>query len=115
LAFSSNRHGSYDVFVVPSVGGKPRRLTYDSSADYVNGWSPDGKSILFTSSRGTGFPLRYELYSVPFDGGRERKVSAYEGKDGAYSPKGDRIAYVRGPGNWYRKGHRGSANDDIWV
>src|SRR5579859_5269414 len=23
LAFSSNRHGSYDVFVVPTVGGKP--------------------------------------------------------------------------------------------
>src|SRR5579871_1634854 len=23
IAFSSNRHGSYDVFVVPTVGGKP--------------------------------------------------------------------------------------------
>src|SRR5918996_1089323 len=33
LAFSSNRHGSYDVFVVPAVGGKPRRLTYDSGHD----------------------------------------------------------------------------------
>src|SRR5437016_8869250 len=28
LAFSSNRHGSYDVFVVPVEGGKPRRLTF---------------------------------------------------------------------------------------
>ncbi len=25
------------------------------------------------------------------------------------------IAYVRGPGFWYRKGYRGSANDDIWI
>src|SRR4051812_14612165 len=31
LAFSSNRHGSYDVFVVPVQGGSPRRLTYDSA------------------------------------------------------------------------------------
>ena len=26
-----------------------------------------------------------------------------------------RIAYVRGPGAWYRKGYRGSSNDDIWI
>src|SRR6516164_5920909 len=35
IAFSSNRHGSYDVFVVAAQGGKPRRLTYDSAADLV--------------------------------------------------------------------------------
>src|SRR5947199_8017564 len=28
LAFSSNRHGSYDVFVSSVRGGKPRRLTF---------------------------------------------------------------------------------------
>src|SRR5437764_6944555 len=26
LAFTSNRHGSYDILVVPVQGGKPRRL-----------------------------------------------------------------------------------------
>src|SRR5215831_5033439 len=31
IAFSSNRHGSYDVFVAPAVGGKPKRLTFDSA------------------------------------------------------------------------------------
>src|SRR5262245_35884897 len=40
LAFSSNRHGSYDVFVVPIHGGKPKRLTFDSAPDLVCGWSP---------------------------------------------------------------------------
>ena len=39
LAFSSNRHGSYDVFVVPAVGGKPKRLTFDSGQDMVSGWT----------------------------------------------------------------------------
>ena len=41
LAFSSDRHGSYDVFVVSVRGGRPRRLTFDSAADFVAGWSPD--------------------------------------------------------------------------
>jgi tricorn protease len=115
IAFSSNRHGSYDVFVVPVQGGKPKRLTFDSAADIVNDWSPDGKSILFTSTRSTAFPESFELYSVPVEGGRIQRVTCTEGKDGVISPKGDRIAYVRGPGTWYRKGYRGSSNDDIWV
>src|SRR5258706_1157111 len=46
IAFSSNRHGSYDVFVVSVRGGRPRRLSFDSAADFVLGWSPDGKQIL---------------------------------------------------------------------
>jgi tricorn protease len=115
IAFSSNRHGSYDVFVVPVQGGRPKRLTFDSAADIVNDWSPDGKSILFTSGRSTAFPENLELYSVPVEGGKVRRVSTTEGKDGVVSPKGDRIAYVRGPGSWYRKGYRGSSNDDIWI
>src|SRR5207245_2121344 len=63
IAFSSNRHGSYDVFVVPVQGGKPRRLTFDSATEIVNGWSPDGKQILFASTRSTEFPSGYELYT----------------------------------------------------
>ena len=29
--------------------------------------------------------------------------------------KGDLLAYVSGPGTWYRKGYRGSSNDDVWI
>ncbi len=115
IAFSSNRHGNYDVFVIPVEGGRPTRLTYDSAEDYVTGWSPDGKLILFSSTRQTDFPFRQELFTVPASGGRAVRVSAHEGREGAFSPKGDLIAYVRGPGTWYRKGYRGSSNDDIWI
>jgi tricorn protease len=115
IAFSSNRHGSYDIYVVPVQGGRPTRLTVDSGTEMVCGWSPDGKNILFASTRSTAFPPSYELFTVPVEGGLSRRVSAAEGKEGVYSPAGDRIAYVRGPGTWYRKGYRGSSNDDIWI
>jgi tricorn protease len=115
IAFSSNRHGSYDVFVIPVRGGKPRRLTFDSAPEMVCGWTPDGKNILFTSTAGVSFPEGPELYTVPVEGGRVRRVTPAGGKDGDFSPKGDRLAYVRGPGLWYRKGYRGSSNDDIWI
>ncbi|HWG43520.1 MAG TPA: S41 family peptidase [Gemmataceae bacterium] len=115
IAFSSNRHGSYDVYVVPVQGGHPTRLTFDSATDQVCGWTPDGKQILFASTRGTSFPVGYELFTVPVQGGPSRRITAAEGKEGVFSPTGDRLAYVRGPGTWYRKGYRGSSNDDIWL
>src|SRR6516164_8741732 len=39
IAFSSNRHGSYDIYVVAKEGGRPKRLTFDSAAELVCGWS----------------------------------------------------------------------------
>ncbi|MBM4071237.1 MAG: PDZ domain-containing protein [Planctomycetes bacterium] len=115
LAFSSNRHGSYDVFVVPVHGGRPRRLTFDSADDYVNGWSPDGKRVLFSSARSTSFPFSYGLFTVAMSGGRAERIGVTEGREGVFSPRGDEVAYVSGPGTWYRKGYRGSSNDDIWM
>ncbi len=115
IAFSSNRHGSYDIFVVGARGGKPRRLTFDAASDMACGWSPDGKNVLFASTRSMAFPPSYELFTVPAEGGRVRRITPAEGKEGTFSPKGDQLAYVRGPGSWYRKGYRGSSNDDIWV
>jgi tricorn protease len=115
IAFSSNRHGSYDIYVVSRDGGRPRRVTFDSASELVCGWSPDGKQILFASTKSTDYPPSFELYTVPVEGGKARRVSAAEGKEGIFSPQGDRIAYVRGPGAWYRKGYRGSSNDDVWI
>src|ERR1051326_3233155 len=35
IAFSSNREGNYDVYVVPATGGEPRQLTFNSANDHV--------------------------------------------------------------------------------
>jgi tricorn protease len=115
IAFSSNRHGTYDVFVIRTQGGKPARLTFDSADDYVTGWSPDGQYILFSSNRSTGYPAQMEMFVVPAKGGQARQVSVFEGREGVFAPSGNLIAYTRGPGTWYRKGYHGSSNDDIWI
>src|SRR5262249_18520371 len=51
IAFSSDRNGNMDVFIVPSDGGTPRQLTYHSADDTVLGWTPDSKAVLFSSNR----------------------------------------------------------------
>jgi len=55
------------------------------------------------------------LYSIPVEGGRARRITTAEGREGVYAPRGDCIAYVRGPGAWYRRNYRGSSNNDIWL
>lgn len=115
LAFASNRYGQYDVFVVPIQGGRPTRLTYDSANDIPTGWTPDGKAIVFSSSRSTDFPAGLECYTVPVAGGAVTKLPLFEGKEASFAPTGGKVAFVRGPGTWYRKGYRGSSNDELWI
>lgn len=115
IAFASNRYGQYDIFVVSAQGGRPTRLTFDSAHDIPTGWTPDGRSIVFSSSRANTFPSGQDCYLVPATGGAVRKLPLFEGKEAYLSPSGEQVAFVRGSGTWYRKGYRGSSNDDIWI
>src|SRR5688500_18360988 len=47
LAFVSSRAGNTDVWVAPTTGGKPMRLTTTPSAEYDPAWSPDGARLAF--------------------------------------------------------------------
>jgi tricorn protease len=51
IAFTGDYDGTRGVYVVPAGGGEPRRLTYHPADFNVQGWTPDGRRILFTSAR----------------------------------------------------------------
>jgi tricorn protease len=116
IAFSSNRNGNYDVFVIPAAGGKPKQLTYHSANDNVVGWTPDGKNIIFESSRNQGvFPNVATLHEIAVDGGLEKPLASDWGSYASYSADGSKLAFTRHPGVWSRKHYRGSYNVDLWV
>src|SRR6478735_1933062 len=70
IAFSSNRYGNNDVFVVPAAGGAPKRLTFHTGSDEVVGWSRDSSHVLFRAARGDGaFPNVAVIYEIPAAGG----------------------------------------------
>jgi dipeptidyl aminopeptidase/acylaminoacyl peptidase len=56
-----------DIFVVSVGGGTPRRLTSQVGAEGNLAWSPDGRSITFTSAASRTASTR--LYMVPASGG----------------------------------------------
>ena len=51
IAFTAEYDGNTDVFVVPAIGGVPKRLTYHPAADAAVGWTPDGKYVIFRLAR----------------------------------------------------------------
>ena len=77
----------------PRAGGVPVRLTWHPGADLVQGFTADGKSVLFTSARAV-FTTRFtQLFTVPVDGGVEEALPIPNGARATYSPDGGRIAY----------------------
>ena len=115
IAFSSNRAGNYDVYVIPSQGGQPRQLTFHTGNDLVAGWTPDSQKVIFQASRGVLFPGIPSLYEVPIEGGLEQAIPTDWGAWGSYSPDGKKLAFNRHPMVWWRKHYRGSYAADLWV
>ena len=114
IAFSSRRHGNYDVYVMPITGGVPKRVTYHSGFEAVCDWSPDGKKLLFVSER-AGDKGRTDLYEQRLEGGTPRRITRDGARDGAYSPDGKSIVYARGFLTIYWDNYRGSANYDLYT
>ena len=76
IAFSSNRYGNYDVFVVAAAGGAPKRLTFHTGNDEVVGWTRDSQNVLFRAARGDGaFPNVAVLYQIAATGGMEKAAA----------------------------------------
>src|SRR6267143_89714 len=69
IAFSANYDGNMDVYVMPSIGGLPRRITYHGSPDRVLGWYPEGKHLLVASSRTSEKERFNKLFKVSAEGG----------------------------------------------
>jgi tricorn protease len=115
IAFSSDRFGNNDVFVMPVEGGPAKQLTYHSGGDLVVGWSRDSKKVIFQSSRGMMYPGIPNLYEVTVSGGVEQPILTDWGYWGSYSPDGQKLAFNRHPMVWWRKHYRGSYAADLWV
>jgi len=113
IAFSSERHGNLDVFIIPADGGIAKQLTFHSADDTVLGWAPDSRSVLFASQRGEDFMPK--LYTVNVEDTRERSAGADMGVFGSYSPDGRKLAINRRAQVYWRKYYHGAYQSDVTV
>ncbi len=116
MAFTGEYDGKLNVYVIAASGGTPRRVTFGSGPDVAQGWTPDGKNILFVSPRESFANNTQALFTVPAEGGFPVKVPLPLGFEGCYSPDGKYLAYRPTPNPWGNWSHyRGGTSPRIWI
>jgi len=92
--------GYEQIFVVPADGGTPRQITHGEWDAGTPQWTPDGRTIVFSSGPRIDeaeYAWREsEVYSVDVATGQVRALTTRKGPDGqpAISPDGRLIAYT---------------------
>lgn len=91
LVISDNTEtGKSMMYSLPIAGGVPKKIT-PLGPSYWHGWSPDGKTLAYCAERNGN----YDIYTIPFEGGEEKRLTSSEGLDDGpeYSPDGKYIYF----------------------
>jgi Periplasmic protease len=114
IAFSSTRNGNWDIFVVPTVGGEARQLTFSSGSEIATDWTPDGKTLIFTGKRDS---VNSTVFALDVATLRFKKLTEDYKNLGEVttSPDGKRIAFQRYGFPWTRPRYQGSAAAQLWT
>lgn len=115
IAFTAEYDGNTDVYVIPSEGGEPKRLTFHPDGDYVQGWTPDNK-ILFRSGRKGQPTTLSKFYTIAADGGFPEELDIPRAAYGDISADGKYIAYtpiISWNPEW--RNYRGGQAMPIWI
>ena len=94
IAFTSQRDGNPEIYLMNPDGSEQVRLTRNSAYDGYARWSPDGKQIAFVSNR-DGNP---EIYIMNADGSNQTRLTTHPDEDTSpsWSPDGSMIAFNTG-------------------
>jgi dipeptidyl aminopeptidase/acylaminoacyl peptidase len=80
-----------DIYIMNADGSAIRRLTWRKGGDYHPRWSPDGKWLLFVSTRENGA----QAWRLPIDGGEAEQLTDFsmEVSEPRWTADGSRIVF----------------------
>lgn len=127
IAFTGQYDGNTEVYVIPTEGGIPKRLTYTATVDrddvadrmgpnnIVMSWK-DNTTVVYRSRRIEFNDWKGQLFYASLDGGIPEQLPLPRGGWNTFSPDGKKLAYnriFREFRTWKR--YRGGQADDIWI
>jgi tricorn protease len=128
IAFTGQYDGNTEVYIMPSEGGTPKRLTHTATLgrddigdrmgpnNIVMGFTPDGKHVVYRSRKKTFNSFIGHLFKVPVEGGMSEQLPFSTGSWCSFNETGDKLALnriFREFRTW--KYYKGGMADDIWV
>jgi tricorn protease len=128
IAFTGEYDGNREVYLIPSSGGVPKRLTYtpalgrDDISDrmgpnnIVMAWKHDNKHVAFRSRMREWNSFNGQLYMASVGGGTPEQLPLPRGGFCSFSPDDKKMAYnriFREFRTWKR--YRGGMADDVWI
>ncbi|HYB42703.1 MAG TPA: hypothetical protein VEL75_13085, partial [Candidatus Methylomirabilis sp.] len=92
VAYVNSSSGNKEVYMMDYDGAGAARLTSNQSINLSPSWSPDLRSLAFTSYMGSGYPFMYRLF--PFEKRPIQLLAGYRGinTSPAWSPDGRLLA-----------------------
>jgi tricorn protease len=116
IGFISTDEGNPELYVMPALGGEPRRLTFlGPTLAWTTGWSDDGSEIYFVANPTAWYEGETRPFAISKDGGAPREVNLGHARAISFGPNG-RLAIGRNaadPARWKR--YRGGTAGEIWV
>ena len=96
IAFTSNRDGNDEIYLMNTDGTNQINLTNSPASDWYPDWSPDGEKIIFGSYSDPNNPHDEDIWVINADGSdRKRLTDTPSGWSdfAAWSPDGTKIAF----------------------
>jgi tricorn protease len=116
IAYTASYNGNQDVYVMPTTGGVPTRVTFPSYSDRMVEWHPDGERLLFASRRMMGQRSSQQFFLVNKNGGLPEQLPLPYGELASYSPDGSKLAYItKITENYPFKRYKGGLESDILL
>lgn len=115
IAFAAREEGHTELYVMPTQGGEPKRLTYFGTLTRPVGWSADSRSILFITNYGAPFAKIMNIFAIAVDGGPAIPVPVGPAHAISFAPNGGTVIgrHTSDLARWKR--YRGGTAGDLWI
>jgi tricorn protease len=116
VAYVGRDEGTPEVYVLPAIGGPPRRLTFLGARSLVvSGWSHDGSEIFFCADAGVPFAGETVAFAVHRDGGAPRRLPVGHALTIDVAANGATLIGRNNidPARWKR--YRGGTAGHLWI
>jgi hypothetical protein len=92
IAFSSNRDGYYEIYMMNADGSDQKRITTNEWNDFMGNWSPDGTRLVMSSD----VEGNREIFTINVDGTDLKRLTTNTTNDYSpmWSPDGSKIVFI---------------------